>query len=239
MSLNKRICIFAFVLIAVHFSFICAHAINENEILDSGNIYYGNECSEKLVALTFDDGPHKFRTDEILDVLKKYNVKATFFVVGTMAKEYPHLIKRELSEGHEIGNHTYSHHNMKRLDTATLEREIELTEEAIFEACEYRPKLFRPPEGWCTENIVSVAGRMDYDVILWNIDTLDWAHTESKKIYEGVSSSIKPGSIILFHDYVSGKSPTVDALEMIIPKLLEEGYRFVTVSELVGAKDGN
>ncbi len=239
MSLSKRIGVLSVAVTVAFLSQLTAYAIDENEILDSGKIYYGNECSEKLVALTFDDGPHKFRTDEILDVLKKYNVKATFFVVGTMAKEYPHLIKRELAEGHEIGNHTYSHHNLKRLDMATLEREIELTEEAIFEACEYRPKLFRPPEGWCTENIASVAGRMDYDVILWNIDTLDWAHTESKKIYECVSSSIKPGSIILFHDYVSGKSPTIDALEMIIPKLLDEGYRFVTVSELIATKDGN
>ncbi len=239
MSLNKRICALTLAVIIGCFYILPIRAISDTEILDSGNIYYGNECSEKLVALTFDDGPHKFRTDEILDVLKKYNVKATFFVVGTMAKEYPHLIKRELAEGHEIGNHTYSHYNLKRLDTATLAREIELTEEAIFEACEYRPKLFRPPEGWCTENIVSVAGRMDYDVILWNIDTLDWAHTESNKIYECVSSSIRPGSIILFHDYVSGKSPTIDALEMIIPRLLDEGYRFVTVSDLIASKDGN
>ncbi len=209
----------------------------ENGVLNSGNIYYGNDSGDKLVALTFDDGPHKFRTDEILDVLKKYNVKATFFVVGTMAREYPHLIKRELSEGHEIGNHTYSHYNLKRLNTETLEKEIELTEEAIFEVCEYRPKLFRPPEGWCTDNIASVAGHMDYDVILWNIDTLDWAHTDSKKIFECVKDSIKPGSIILFHDYVSGKSPTREALEMIIPSLISDGYRFVTVSELISGEN--
>lgn len=214
-------------------------AAEGQEIFDSGNIYYGNESTQKLVALTFDDGPHKFRTDEILDVLKKYNVKATFFVVGMMAKEYPHLIKRELSEGHEIGNHTYSHLNLRCLNTATLEREIELTEQAIFEVCEYRPKLFRPPEGWCNESIASVAGKMDYDVILWNVDTLDWAHTESNKIYECVKSGIKPGSIILFHDYVSGNSPTCDALEKIIPHLLEEGYKFVTVSELISTRDEN
>ena len=171
-------------------------------------------------------------------MLKKYNVKATFFVVGTMAREYPHLIKRELLEGHEIGNHTYSHYNLRRLNTATLEREIELTEEAIFEVCEYRPKPFRPPEGWCTENIASVAGSMDYDVILWNIDTLDWAHTDSKKIFECVKTNIKPGSIILFHDYVSGKSPTPEALEMVIPSLISEGYRFVTVSELISSNNG-
>ena len=214
-------------------------APEEDEILNSGKIYYGNDSGDKLVALTFDDGPHKFRTDEILDVLKKYNVKATFFVVGTMAREYPHLIKRELSEGHEIGNHTYSHYNLKKLNNATLEREIELTEEAIFEVCEYRPRLFRPPEGWCNENIASVAGNMDYDVILWNIDTLDWAHTDSKKIFECVKTNIKPGSIILFHDYVSGKSPTREALEMIIPSLISEGYRFVTVSELIRANNEN
>ena len=218
---------------------VSVSSVWNGEALNSGNIYYGNDSKEKLVALTFDDGPHKYRTDEILDVLKKYNVKATFFVVGVMAKEYPDIIRREIAEGHEIGNHTYSHLNMRCLDEKTLECEIELTEKAIFEACEYRPKLFRPPEGWCNKSIASVAGKMDYNVILWNIDTLDWAHTDSKKIYEGVIDSIEPGSIILFHDYVTGKSPTPDALEMIIPELLANGYRFVTVSELISIKNDN
>ena len=237
MRFRNIVCRLLTVGICAVLSLSVAATSGDDRILNSGKIYYGNNSGEKLVALTFDDGPHKFRTDEILDVLKKYDVKATFFVVGTMAREYPHLIKRELSEGHEIGNHTYSHYNLKKLNNATLEREIELTEEAIFEVCEYRPRLFRPPEGWCTENIASVAGNMDYDVILWNIDTLDWAHTESKKIFECVKTNIKPGSIILFHDYVSGKSPTKEALEMIIPSLIADGYRFVTVSELISANN--
>ena len=199
----------------------------------AGSIYYSAETDKKLVALTFDDGPHKYRTAEILDILKEYDVKATFFVVGTMAHEYPELIKREIREGHEIGNHTYNHYKMKKLSEKNIIRELELTEKELYEIAEYRPKLFRPPEGWCSEMIASAVGSIDYDVILWNIDTLDWAHNEVGKICECVDLAVIPGSIILFHDYVTGDSPTPEALRRIIPALKARGYSFVTVSQLI------
>lgn len=198
-----------------------------------GNIYYSVDTKEKYVALTFDDGPHKYRTDEILDVLKEHEVRATFFTVGLMAKEYPDKVLRIISEGHEIGNHTYSHLKMQKLSRDALKYEIEETEKVLNEICEYRPKLFRPPEGWCSEVISSVAAEMDYDIVLWNVDTLDWAHNSSEKICECIEKMVKPGSIILFHDYVSGKSGTAEALRNIIPKLKVQGYEFVTVSELI------
>lgn len=196
-------------------------------------VYYRSNTEEKLVALTFDDGPHKYRTDEILDLLEKEEIKATFFVVGIMAKEYPEVIKRTLALGHEIGNHTYNHSKLKSLTTEKLKDELVKTEEVLYEICEYRPKLFRPPEGWCSQSIASAAHELDYDVILWNIDTLDWAHNDTNKICKCISDGISPGSIILFHDYVSGNASTLDALKIIIPKLKSEGYRFVTVSELI------
>lgn len=198
-----------------------------------GSIYYSVNTDGKYVALTFDDGPHKYRTDEILDILEENDVKATFFTVGIMAKEYPDIVKRIVSEGHEIGNHTYTHSKMKKLSPEKLEWEIDETEKILYEICEYRPKLFRPPEGWCSEIVASIAAELDYDIILWNIDTLDWAHNSSDNICDSINGGIKPGSIILFHDYVSGKSTTVEALKNIIPKLKVEGYEFVTVSELI------
>jgi polysaccharide deacetylase family sporulation protein PdaB len=198
-----------------------------------GSIYYSVNTDGKYVALTFDDGPHKYRTDEILDILEENDIKATFFTVGIMAKEYPEIIRRIVSEGHEIGNHTYSHSKMKRLSPEKLEWEIDETEKILYEICEYRPKLFRPPEGWCSDIVASIAAELDYDIILWNIDTLDWAHNSAVNICDSINCEIKPGSIILFHDYVSGKSTTTEALKSIIPKLKVEGYEFVTVSELI------
>lgn len=202
-----------------------------------GSIYYSVNTDGKFIALTFDDGPHKYRTDEILDILEENDVKATFFTVGVMAKEYPDIVKRIISEGHEIGNHTYTHSKMKKLSREKLEYEIEETEKVLYEICEYRPKLFRPPEGWCSDVITSVACDLDYDVILWDIDTLDWAHNSSENITNCIEGSVKPGSIILFHDYVSGESPTIEALKTIIPKLKIQGYEFVTVSELINKEN--
>ena len=206
---------------------------NADEFRPAGSIYYSGDTEEKLVALTFDDGPHKYRTPEILDILRENNVKATFFVVGAMVHEYPDIVLRALAEGHEIGNHTYNHLKMKKLTPDKLKSELEATEEELYEIAEYRPKLFRPPEGWCSESIASAVGKMDYDIILWNIDTLDWAHNEVGKICTCVYDGIKPGSIILFHDYVVGKSPTAEALKRIIPELKAQGYKFVTASELI------
>ncbi|MBQ4136898.1 MAG: polysaccharide deacetylase family protein [Clostridia bacterium] len=199
-------------------------------------VYYCCNPTQKLVALTFDDGPHKYRTDEILDLLEKEDIKATFFVVGMMAKEYPDVIKRTLSLGHEIGNHTYNHSKLRTLGTEKLKDELVKTEEILYEICEYRPKLFRPPEGWCSQSIAQAAHELDYDVILWNIDTLDWAHNDSQKICKCITDTISPGSIILFHDYVSGDASTLDALKQIIPELKSEGYRFVTVSQLISSQ---
>ena len=208
-------------------------SVNAVEDTSAGSVYYSGDTNEKLVALTFDDGPHKFRTPEILDVLDKYNVKATFFVVGAMAHEYKDIIKREICSGHEIGNHTYNHSKMRKLSCERLIKELDATENELYEIAEYRPKLFRPPEGYYSEQIAKAVGKIDYDIILWNIDTLDWAHNEVDKICSCIYDGIKPGSIILFHDYVVGKSPTVSALEIIIPELLSRGYKFVTVSELI------
>ncbi len=198
-----------------------------------GSIYYSVDTEEKYVALTFDDGPHKYRTDEILDVLEENDVKATFFTVGVMVKEYPQVVQRIISEGHEIGNHTYSHLKMKKLSREGIMFEIEETEKLLYENFEYRPKLFRPPEGWCSQIVSAVAKELDYDIILWNIDTLDWAHNSKENIVSGIEEKIKPGSIILFHDYIGNNSYTAQALSEIIPKLKIKGYEFLTVSELI------
>lgn len=204
-----------------------------NSAAASSNAVYCHNNTDKRIALTFDDGPHYKYTAEILDILAEYDAKATFFVVGQLAERYPELILRELSEGHEVGNHTWSHPKMLKLTSAQLTDELMKTEETLNEIADYRPKLFRPPEGSFGKNVEKLAADNDYTIILWTVDTRDWAHTPVDKIVENVLSSTESGSIILCHDFIGRDSPTPDALRQFIPALIDEGYEFVTVSELL------
>lgn len=191
------------------------------------NVYHRHDNNEMKIALTFDDGPHPVLTPKILDILKKHQVKATFFIVGENANNYPEVVERILNEGHEIGNHTYTHDKIDR-------GEIERCEKTIYELTDYRTKLFRPPEGLINNAIKSASASLGYDIILWNIDTRDWDHTSPNDICKNVISNICVGSIILMHDYISFNSPTPEALELLLPKLIDMGYQFVVVSELIG-----
>ncbi len=189
----------------------------------------------KRIALTFDDGPHAEYTPALLDLLKKYNVHATFFVVGTNVSMYPEIVQREISEGHEIGNHTNTHPcAINRLDEKTLKKELLDAENAIYEVADYRPHLFRPPCGLQSIAISNLVEDMDYKLILWSIDTLDWnKKTSLQYVLNTVRKNIKDGSIILCHDYVvREKSVTIEALDILIPELLSQGYEFVLASEL-------
>lgn len=198
------------------------------------DIYYKNENSYMKIALTFDDGPHPRYTGQILDVLEEYDIKATFFVVGVNAKNYPDSLIDVIKRGHEIGNHTYSHPHVSGLNTYTLTDEVEKCESTIYGLTDYKTKLFRPPEGMIDADVRTVLRSLDYKVIMWDIDTRDWAHEPPEKIAENVISNIASGDIILMHDYIGHNSPTVEAIKIFIPVLLEKGYKFVVVSELIG-----
>ena len=197
-------------------------------------IYNSNKNNGKKIALTFDDGPHPRHTPEILDILDEYGIKATFFVIGVNVTNYPDALQETIKRGHEIGNHTYSHPHLCGADFNTLKNEIDKCESAISLLADYKPKLFRPPEGWIDNDVKTISAQYDYKVILWNIDTLDWAHTSPDKIVKNVTENVKPGDIILMHDYIGKNSPTAEALRGFIPILIERGYQFVVVSELIG-----
>ncbi len=187
------------------------------------------------IALTFDDGPHPRLTPEILDILNEYGVSATFFVVGENVANYPDAAMRIAKEGHEIGNHTYTHRHIQNMNKEQLACEIESCERQIIELTdeEYRTKIFRPPQGKVDSAVKELGEDMGYSVILWSIDTKDWAHTPVSKIVDNILCNVKSGDIILMHDYIGTNSPTPQVLRTIIPKLLEKGYKFVTVSELI------
>lgn len=185
------------------------------------------------IALTFDDGPDDKVTNEILDILNEYDIKATFFVIGKNCDENMPTLKRIFDEGHEIGNHTYSHPHLSKISAKKLSEEIIKTEEIIFSVTNTKPKLFRPPEGVYSSVVEKVSVELGYVAVLWSVDTLDWAVPKADKIADAVLNSTTAGEIILCHDYVAGKSNTPEALRIFIPKLLDQGYEFVTVSDLV------
>lgn len=199
---------------------------------DAGSVF-SRSSDTKKIALTFDDGPHPRYTEKILDLLGEYDIKATFFVIGSNLDMYGDVVSRAVSEGHEIGNHTTNHPHMNKLKYSDFVNEIFGTEKMVFEKTGVKTKLFRPPEGKCTPELKRFCKENGYSIILWSIDTMDWNENPSDKIACEVMQHLHGGDIILFHDYVSRKNTTIPALKMLIPKLIEQGYEFVTVSELI------
>ncbi len=201
---------------------------------DPGVIYsHPTGAEPPRVALTFDDGPHPRYTPEILDILAQYEVPATFFTVGVNAETYPELILREVSEGHEIGNHTYNHYHVAKLSAQALRRDVLACTASLEKIIGRGVTLFRPPEGVCTDAIKSICNEQELSIVLWSIDTRDWAHTPVREICKNVKKNVKDGAIILMHDFTGKNSPTPEALRQIIPMLQELGYEFVTVSQLL------
>ncbi len=207
--------------------------ITRADASESKITYRRVENDQMEIALTFDDGPHPYHTEKILDILEKYNIKATFFFVGQNIENYPEAAEKVYAAGHEIGNHTYTHHRVRAMEHGELLRELNRCDDAIYEIEEYRTRLFRPPEGAFDGEVEDAAKIMDYSIILWSIDTRDWEGLHPESIYQNVMSNVRSGDIILMHDYIGRNSPTSAALELIIPALLEKGYKFVTVSSLV------
>jgi polysaccharide deacetylase family sporulation protein PdaB len=198
-----------------------------------GEIVWEITTDEKVIALTFDDGPHPAYTAEILKLLKQYESKATFFVVGNKVNLYPDILKQTLDEGHEIANHTYSHTYLSRKNN--IKKEINKTEDLIYATIGRRCQLFRPPGGFYNERLVSIVRNEGYKMIMWSwqLDTKDWDTPGVNKIVNRVLKNVKNGNIVLFHDYIEGPTQTIDALKIILPELKSRGYQLVTVSELL------
>lgn len=183
------------------------------------------DTDKKLVALTFDDGPN-YNTNKILDVLNKYHVPATFFVLGSKIKGNEYILNKMKDSGMEIGNHTYNHLLLTKYKVDKIKKEITDTNNLIFEVTGKEPKLFRPSYGSFNKKIKNIS---EMPIIIWDIDTLDWKYHNSKKITSRVVNKVKDGDIVLMHDIYSA---TANALDNIIPMLANNGYSFVTVSDL-------
>ncbi len=189
-----------------------------------------NVNGEKLIALTFDDGPNSAVTSDILDTLEKYGAKATFFVVGDRVAANKSVVKRAHDLGCEIGSHTWSHKNLTKLTTQQMNDEMKKSVDAISAVTGVPVKVMRPPEGGHNE---TVRNNLDYPLIMWSVDSNDWRHRNAQKDYDEVMNYVFDGAIILMHDLYPA---TAEAVAKLIPDLMAQGYKFVTVSELLGTR---
>lgn len=182
---------------------------------------------KKKIALTFDDGPHPYYTEQMLDGLKERGVKATFFVMGKKAEENPELIKRMQDEGHLIGNHTYSHLQLKKGEEEQFKQELQRTSEIIKGITGQETEFVRPPFGTWEKRFEN---ELNMFPVLWTIDPLDWSSTDAKGVTKIVVSKARENAIILMHDQYKS---TITAALSVIDILLEEGYEFVTVDQIL------
>ena len=211
--------------------------------------FYGNVCSNGdrnrlRIALTFDDGPNEPYTSDVLSILEQYRIKATFFVIGQNARRYPETCRRIVTAGNVIGNHSYNHHKslcLKRGKTAA--RDIEMAHQAIYECTGFEPKLFRPPHGFRTPWLMRTVRHLGYTVVTWDNMTSDWkAEKSGDEIIRAILRRAKPGGVIVMHDgrdtrLSYDRSHMLQALPFVIETLMERGFDFVTIPELLESKE--
>lgn len=192
------------------------------------------DTEEKVVAITFDDGPDPKYTPILLETLHSEGVRATFFVLGNQAEKSPGILFWMQKAGHEIGNHGYSHPDVKRLKKEEIYQEIKRTEKIILSASGMRPTSYRPPGGVVTPAVLKATYSAGYDLVHWSVDPKDWKRDRTAEVITGsIKNKVGSGDIILFHDGGVNQEESIKALVTLIHDLKQEGYRFVTVSELL------
>lgn len=218
-------------------AFLTTNAVWPSSLL-YGKVCYQGSSSEKLVALTFDDGPNPPYTTQILDILDKYDIEATFFLIGKNVEMYPELAREIVERGHQVGNHTYIHADLLKLDRKQMAKEIDATTDIIETATGVRPRLFRPPHGFRDPVVLEKARERNLQVIQWSVMARDWKKPGAEVITDRIVQKVQNGAIILLHDgdglnHGGDRSQSVAAVELIIQRLQQQGYRFVTVDTLL------
>ncbi len=209
-------------------------ALSSNFSRTGGLSYSRVPVDGKFIAMTFDDGPHPSNTPRLLDMLRTRNIKATFYVIGRNVDLYPQVVRRIVNEGHEVGNHTYTHRLLSKLSDSEVRNEISRCRDAVGRAAGVKPRTLRPPYGGLLERQRQmVMSEFGYPTIMWNVDPLDWKNRNAGIVSSRILGNTTPGSIILAHDL---HKTTVDAMPATLDGLLKRGYRFVTVSQLLAMK---
>ena len=195
------------------------------------NTYSQCHVEGPFIAMTFDDGPHVENTPRLLDMLKQRGIKATFFVVGQCAAEYPDIMKRIVAEGHEIANHSWSHPQLSKMGEGSVTDQLQRTHDVIVQTTGVTPKIMHPPYGAFTANQRNWAfHKWGYKTILWDVDPLDWKIRNADHVKSVILKETVNGSIILSHDI---HKTTVDAMPSTLDGLSAKGFKFVTVSDLI------
>lgn len=205
----------------------------------SKDIVYSIQTDKKVVALTFDDGPHPIYTGQLLDILNKHNVKATFFMIGASVKKYPFIVKDIIAKGHAIGNHTYTHPNMATCSRTEIIRELNECQLIIRQVIGRPVFIFRPPRGLFNKDVIRIAQKSGYQTILWSICGNNRNAKNPESMARRVIKNIHPGDIILLHDGTfDSRWKDIDATRLIIESLLKKGFRFVTIPQLLKLSEG-
>lgn len=194
------------------------------------SLYNEGNVTDKRIALTFDDGPSE-NTKEVLDILKKHDIKATFFLIGSKVESQQDIVKRLVAEGHEVGNHTYHHSKATGFyPVPKLNQEIESTRAVVKKYTGLNMKLYRPPFGVTSPNLAKVVSQLQLNVIGWSVRSFDTTRQSAESIIQRILKQVKPGAIILLHD---DRAKCAAVLEALIPHLLNQNYTFSTAGELL------
>lgn len=184
----------------------------------------------KVMALTFDDGPHRILTAKLLDTFKQFNAKGTFFVMGCKVKLHPYLLQRMVNEGHEVGNHGWNHPVLPRLSFDDVQKQLRATSSAIYEATNRTTTIMRPPYGKTYKKLnMFMSEKEKLTVVLWSYDTLDWRRPSVSELSANIMNGPKSGDIVLCHDVHPG---TIEAIHYSLGNMTKDGWKFVTVTEL-------
>lgn len=226
---------------------ICGIGLTLSAVLPENNIYGQVFCQgnpeNKVVALTFDDGPYPPYTDQILDILKEDDVKATFFIVGKNAAMHPEIVRRIVMEGHQIGNHTYHHIDLLKANRRTVTDELAGTNDLLFSITGIKPHIVRPPHGFRDPVVLEVMAELGLKVVEWSVMSRDWTNPGVEEIVNRTLDRITNGSVVLLHDgdgikSQASRAQTVAATRLIIQQLKTKGYTFVTVDDIFAKTKG-
>lgn len=185
------------------------------------------------VVLTFDDGPNISYTNSVLDILGRYGIPATFFVVGQRVEQYPEVVRRIGQEGHTIGNHTYSHMRLILRQAEIVKKEISQTEKAVEQICEIKTKYFRPPFGHFDRTAFNVATQLGYRIVMWSGLLADWREDSPERIVSQSRRYLSGGAILVFHDGLKNSGTTVKALDEVVRIGLDSGLEFVPLDGFI------
>ena len=201
-----------------------------------GTVFLSGSSKSNKIALTFDDGPSEVTSDQVLDILKQYNVKATFFLMGQNVSKYPQVVARMVNEGHIVAGHSWSHAELDKVSSQQMQNEINYTEAAIYEVTGKSSALVRPPYGSLNREGLEFLAQNCYKVVNWSVDSLDWKYPDNgDQVIISTLPDVRGGAILLFHTLPGKEQSRIirDVLPRIIYSLQSQGYEFVTVNELL------